>query len=105
MTNQTFLVSRPQAGWTIAAVLRAHLQLSWSAARRLVQQRRVRLAGTPCLDPAQRVLAGQRLEVQALPLKEKTVRVKQGPRRPPKPHAGAPERRQQSDGHAPVIRF
>jgi 23S rRNA pseudouridine1911/1915/1917 synthase len=59
----TFVITRAQAGSTVAAVLRAHLNVSWSEARRLVQQRRVRLAGRPCLDPAQRVKAGQRLEV------------------------------------------
>src|SRR5262245_15458567 len=59
----TFLVTRSEAGNTVTAVVRNRLGLSWSAARRLVEQGRVRLAGRPCPDPAQRVRAGQRLDV------------------------------------------
>jgi 23S rRNA pseudouridine1911/1915/1917 synthase len=59
-----FRVTRSESGRTVADLLRRHLSLSWSQARRLVQERRVHLAGTLCLDPARRVKPGQRLEVQ-----------------------------------------
>jgi 23S rRNA pseudouridine1911/1915/1917 synthase len=62
-----FVIKPGETGNTVAAVLRAHLQLSWSAARRLVARQRVRLNGQPCPDPAARVKAGQRLEVQDAP--------------------------------------
>src|SRR5262249_43150661 len=77
MAGRALVASRRPAGLTVPAVLRAHLRLSWAAARRLVEQRRVRLAGAPCLDPARRVAAGQRLEIQATPTR-------------PGPHAGKP---------------
>ena len=90
MTPQAFTVSREEAGQTVTAVLRSHLGLSWSQARRLVGDRQVRLGGAPCLDPTRRVRAGQRLEV--------------GP-----PGAHAPERREPSpririaDAHVVVV--
>jgi 23S rRNA pseudouridine1911/1915/1917 synthase len=63
MTSPSFTVPAPLAGQTLAAVLKRRLALSWSAARQLVQERRVRLAGAVCADPARRVRAGQRVEV------------------------------------------
>jgi 23S rRNA pseudouridine1911/1915/1917 synthase len=59
----TFVVTHRETGNTLAAVLRTHLRLSWSEARRLVREGKVRLGGRPCLDPAQRVKKGQRLDV------------------------------------------
>jgi 23S rRNA pseudouridine1911/1915/1917 synthase len=59
----TFVVTRAETGNTVAAVLRSHLRLSWSEARRLVHGHKVRLGGRRCLDPALRVKNGQRLEV------------------------------------------
>jgi 23S rRNA pseudouridine1911/1915/1917 synthase len=106
MTPQVLVVARPQAGWTVAAVLRAHLGLSWSAARRLVEQRRVRFAGAACLDPAQRVAAGQRLEVHAAPLRQKNGRAGQGKQRGPDQKPPLPKaRRPQTTGPRPVIVF
>jgi 23S rRNA pseudouridine1911/1915/1917 synthase len=82
MAVRNFLVSRAQHGQTIAELLRGRLGLSWKAARRLVQDRRVRLTGKPCLDPARRVAAGQHVEI-----------LDPAPQRPR--HAGA----------SPVVRF
>jgi 23S rRNA pseudouridine1911/1915/1917 synthase len=59
----TFMVTRAETGNTVAAVLRTHLRLSWSQAQRLVREGKIRLGGRPCLDPAQRVKNGQRLDV------------------------------------------
>src|SRR5205823_14161215 len=61
-----FVVRPAEAGRTLAAVLKARLGLSWSQARRLVELRRVRLAGQVCADPVRRVRAGQRIEMAEL---------------------------------------
>jgi 23S rRNA pseudouridine1911/1915/1917 synthase len=63
--SRTITVTQREAGQTVAAVLRAHLRLSWSDARRLVETGQVRLGGAPCPDSARRVRSGQRLQVQA----------------------------------------
>jgi 23S rRNA pseudouridine1911/1915/1917 synthase len=44
-------------------VVRGHLRLSLSAARKLVRAQRVRLEGVVCVDAGRRVAPGQRLEV------------------------------------------
>ena len=64
MTAHVFVITRAESGRTVADLLRQRLRLSWSQARRLVQDRRVRLTGSVCLDAACRVKSGQRLEVQ-----------------------------------------
>jgi 23S rRNA pseudouridine1911/1915/1917 synthase len=63
MPDRSFVVSSSQSGNTVASVIRARLGLPWSGVRRLLHGRRVRLNGQPCLDPAARVKAGQRLEI------------------------------------------
>ena len=62
--NQEFVVTPKEAGRTLAAVLKGRLGLSWSQVRRLVELRRVRLAGQGCGDPVRRVRTGQRVEVR-----------------------------------------
>ena len=62
---QPFVVTPAEAGRTLAAVLKGRLRLSWSQARRLVEHRRVRVAGQGCADPVRRVRAGQRVELVA----------------------------------------
>src|SRR5207302_10740322 len=64
MAQQTFHITRGEAGRTVAAVLKARLGQSWSAVRRLIDQGRVRLQGQRCDDAAQRVARGQRLDVR-----------------------------------------
>jgi 23S rRNA pseudouridine1911/1915/1917 synthase len=64
MSTRTFVVTRAESGRPLAEALRLRLSLSWSVARRLVRERRVRVAGRPCLDPARRLTSGQRVEVQ-----------------------------------------
>jgi len=64
MPSRTFVVTRAESGRPLAEALRERLALSWSAARRLVRDRRVRVAGRPCLDPARRLTPGQRVEVR-----------------------------------------
>src|SRR5437868_10471994 len=64
MPSRTFVVAPAESGRPLAQALRERLALSWSAARRLVRERRVRVAGRPCLDPARRLTPGQRVEVE-----------------------------------------
>jgi 23S rRNA pseudouridine1911/1915/1917 synthase len=60
------LVTAQDAGATLAALLRERLSnLSWSSVRRHITQRRVRLNGELCLDPARRVKEGDAVEVLA----------------------------------------
>jgi len=57
------------AGVTVAALLRKHHpDRSWSAVRKLVAGRRVRVNGDQCLDPARRLKAGDTVEVLDQPL-------------------------------------
>ncbi len=60
----SFIISASENGGTVLAVLRSRLALSGSKARRLIHERRVRLAGVPCLHAARRVKRGQHLEIQ-----------------------------------------
>jgi 23S rRNA pseudouridine1911/1915/1917 synthase len=63
-------VTEEQAGQTLAALLRQHLPgQSWKAVRNVVVQRRVRVGGELCLDPARRLRAGEdvQLSEQAAP--------------------------------------
>jgi 23S rRNA pseudouridine1911/1915/1917 synthase len=64
-----FAISSKESGSTVLQVLRAHLSLSWSQARRLVHEGHVYLGGVPCVDAARRVQRGQRLEVREHPAK------------------------------------
>jgi 23S rRNA pseudouridine1911/1915/1917 synthase len=69
MPSQTFSVSAENAGATLAAFLRAHLPgRSWSEVRRLVDTRRVRIAGELYLDPARRLREGETVELLDRPL-------------------------------------
>jgi 23S rRNA pseudouridine1911/1915/1917 synthase len=75
MTTQAFFIRRAEAGRTVADVLKSRLRLGFSQARQLVQQRRVRVDGSRCDDPARRVKAGQRLEV--LPVQQASKKSQQ----------------------------
>jgi 23S rRNA pseudouridine1911/1915/1917 synthase len=92
MTTRILTVSRDEAGWTILEWLRARLKLARSAARRLLQSRKVRLAGNLCTNPGWRLRAGQRVEILS---------------GSPSPGSNKPQPRSRSVAHgpAPVIRF
>lgn len=60
---RTIVVTRREAGETLAAVLHKQLALSWSAAKKLIAAERVRIGTTLCTDPAHRVKAGHRLNI------------------------------------------
>jgi 23S rRNA pseudouridine1911/1915/1917 synthase len=63
MTPQTFVVGRRDADQTIAAFLRARLDLPWSKVKRLVGSGQVRVAGQKVTDPAHRLKLGKHVEV------------------------------------------
>ncbi|MFN4260999.1 MAG: RluA family pseudouridine synthase [Gemmataceae bacterium] len=63
MSPRRIIVSRAEAGQSVAAVLKKRLGLSWSQARQLVQDERVRLSSGTCRNPSQRLKAGQRLDI------------------------------------------
>ncbi|MFL5331287.1 MAG: RluA family pseudouridine synthase [Gemmataceae bacterium] len=66
-----FSVDRQEGGQTLAAVLRRRLQLTWSQTTKLIEEKKVKLAGQICGDAARRVLPGQRIEVVAPKPKKK----------------------------------
>ena len=81
--SQAFVVTSKEAGRTLAAVLKGRLGLSWSQVRRLVELRRVRVAGQGCGDSVRRVRVGQRIEIgEARDSKHETREKKKPPRRP-----------------------
>jgi 23S rRNA pseudouridine1911/1915/1917 synthase len=95
---RTIVVSRAEAGQTLAAVLRSRLSLSWSVARRLVLENRVRTGKGLCRDPFQRVRAGQKLQVRV---------ETQAPRPRPAPRSAekrAPAHRRARLAVKPIIR-
>src|SRR5437868_2804661 len=67
MSTRTFVVTRREAGQTLAAVLRAQLGLSWAAAKRLVSVGKVRIGTMLITDPTHRVKSGHRLNVEVEP--------------------------------------
>jgi 23S rRNA pseudouridine1911/1915/1917 synthase len=81
MGARTYIVSRAEAGRTVAEWLRAKLSLSPPDMRRLLRERRVFLDGSPCPDPFRRLQRGQRLEIHALPpFKKPSPPKKEAPR-------------------------
>jgi 23S rRNA pseudouridine1911/1915/1917 synthase len=80
MTTRTLTVSRTEAGRTVADWLRARLALSRAAVVKLLQERKVRVAGAPCSNPGWKLRAGQRVEVQLPSVSsESNVKKKSGP--------------------------
>jgi 23S rRNA pseudouridine1911/1915/1917 synthase len=63
MATRTFLMTRAEAGRTVAKVLCAALGQPWWAIRHLLKRQQVRLGGKIVHQPSQRVRAGQRLEI------------------------------------------
>jgi len=63
MLLHSFIVAKGEAKQTVAAFLRAKLDLPWSKAKQLVEKKQVRVAGHPTGDPALRLKVGNRVEV------------------------------------------
>src|SRR5262245_29808964 len=64
MPTRTFTVSPTEAKQSLLDWLRARLRLSREAAEELLKGRKVRLGGALCSNPAWRLRAGQRIEVE-----------------------------------------
>jgi 23S rRNA pseudouridine1911/1915/1917 synthase len=75
--QRTIVVSRAESGQSVAALIHRHLSMSWSAARRLVGEGRVRLNRSLCRNSEQRLKVGQKVIVTAAEPE------KQEERRPP----------------------
>ena len=65
MTPQTFVVGRTDADTTVAAFIRARLDLPWSRAKQMVESGQIKVAGQKVVDPAHRLKIGKRVEVVA----------------------------------------
>jgi 23S rRNA pseudouridine1911/1915/1917 synthase len=100
MKTRTIVVSRDETGRSVAALLKAHLHVSWSQARRLVQQKRVRQGPALCRDSNSRVRAGQKLRVH---LDDKPSSIAPQPRKGPRPltRAGKGQR----GGGLPILQY
>ncbi len=59
-----FRVTPREGGKTLAAVLRLRHSITWTQARRFVEERRVRIDGQPCVDSARRLRVGQQVTVE-----------------------------------------
>lgn len=79
-----FLVDRQDAGQTIASLLRSRYQLTWTQAKRLIEGRHVRVAGSTCTDPAQRLRAKNRIWIREGVIENKVVKPKPTKAPPPK---------------------
>jgi 23S rRNA pseudouridine1911/1915/1917 synthase len=77
MAARTYIVSRAEAGRTVADWLRSRLGLAPADVRLWLRERRVLLAGLPCPDPFRRLQRGQRLEVHSLPPVKKSPPAKE----------------------------
>jgi 23S rRNA pseudouridine1911/1915/1917 synthase len=64
MAIRTIVVSREESGLQVAGLLKLHLRLSWSQARRMIEQKRVMQGPRLCRDPYGRARAGQKLRIQ-----------------------------------------
>ena len=89
MAPRIHTISPQEAGKTILDWMCARLGLSRTEASRLLQQRKVRLGGNPCSNPAWRLRAGQRVEV---------------PQADREPSAPRPKKRQRPSGPVPILR-
>jgi 23S rRNA pseudouridine1911/1915/1917 synthase len=89
--QQSFVVSRSEAGRTVVEFLRARLRLPREEAWQLLHNRRVWVNGRPCAERKWRMAAGQRVRVR---LAEKQI--------PPRKAAQKPRT---ISGPRPIIRF
>jgi 23S rRNA pseudouridine1911/1915/1917 synthase len=58
-----FIVSATEAGTPALQAVRTRQKLSWSQAKRLFAERRVRIGGVPCPDPSRRLRRGQHVDI------------------------------------------
>jgi 23S rRNA pseudouridine1911/1915/1917 synthase len=69
----SFVIAPAEAGRTVLDVLRSRLRLSAGRARRLIEERKVRLGTRLCLDPGWRVRRGQQVTAPNSPRPKKVA--------------------------------
>ena len=94
-----FLAERSDNGKTVADVLRRRFQLTWSHAKRLVENGHVRVAGQLTRAPEQRVRTGNRMWIAAGAIENppadvgaKPAKAKKAAAAPPKPPTPRPKK-------------
>jgi 23S rRNA pseudouridine1911/1915/1917 synthase len=100
MSSHRLFVRRADAGRALQNLLCERLSLPRRDVRRLLRDRRVRVAGVPCEDPARRVRQGQLIEVRPLPPKGRPPPEPVPRHKPKAPPAALPE-----GIPSPVIRY
>src|SRR5262245_56327197 len=96
MPDSGFEVTKREGGQTLAALLKKHLDVSWSQSRKLIEQRRVRVNGQVCPDAVRRLKAGNRVDIQLeAPTKKRPP--------PPKPAPPAPVKKERKDLPQPAL--
>jgi 23S rRNA pseudouridine1911/1915/1917 synthase len=92
MPDSGFEVTKRDGGQTLAALLKKHLDVSWSQSRKLIEQRRVRVNGQVCPDPVRRLSLGNRVDVRLEePLTKRRRTQPAGPKPPPAEAGGSPK--------------
>ncbi len=84
----SFSVTAREKGQTLAALLKKHLDVSWSQARKLIEQRRVRVNGQVCPDGVRRMKPGDRVDVEQV---SKAKKKQAAPKPPPADAGGSPK--------------
>jgi 23S rRNA pseudouridine1911/1915/1917 synthase len=91
MSAIAFVVDRRENGQTLAAVLRTRYGLSWSQAKRLIENRHVKVSGQVETDIARRLKVGKRVELAAGTIEGQKTTAPQ----PSEPKKAAPKKPQQ----------
>src|SRR5580765_3594458 len=78
MKTRTIVVTPAEVGRPVVSLLKHHLDLSWSQARKLVETNRVRQGPGLCRDPQSRCRKGQKLRVNVGEPKKKLPPEKTG---------------------------
>ena len=88
-----FVVDRTEAGQTLAAVLKKRFGISWAQAKRLVENRHVRVGQQIETDVARRLKTGKKVELDAGSVEVRSAEPSaRKPPAPPRPAGGKPAR-------------
>lgn len=68
-----FLVEKRESGWTVAEMLRNRFTLTWTQAKRIVENGHVRVAGQLTRAPEQRIKTGNRVWIASGAIEMKTA--------------------------------
>jgi 23S rRNA-/tRNA-specific pseudouridylate synthase len=64
IVSTSFSVTPREQGQTLAALIKKHLAVSWTQARKLIEQRRVRVNDQVSPEPVRRLKRGDRVDVE-----------------------------------------